>query len=220
MDSKIGSIRSQPTADISATTNEAPDQTSQSEDSQAADGNKVQTDESHKQTMLRDFQMTGQTRQAELEAKLPAEQRVTKDSIADMRKAASLTGGQDPNALVQSVLRQSYLETTEDLRSYAEKVKYFNETKKQIREHMEGLKNADAGLREEFSRLQPGQTSNVMEAVTQLIRDSVKDSNEDKKYYLRLLEGMNKTNAALSAMMDEMTESSQRLATKEKDDDD
>jgi hypothetical protein len=37
-------------------------------------------------------------------------------------------------ALVQWVLRASYLETQEDLRDFAEKVKYFNAVKKHVRE--------------------------------------------------------------------------------------
>jgi hypothetical protein len=40
----------------------------------------------------------------------------------------------DVNALVLWVLRASYLETQEDLREYAEKVKYFNAVKKHVRE--------------------------------------------------------------------------------------
>jgi len=39
----------------------------------------------------------------------------------------------DPNALVQYVLRESYMQSSEDLRYYAEKVKYFNQAKKTIR---------------------------------------------------------------------------------------
>lgn len=42
----------------------------------------------------------------------------------------------DPNALVQWVLRESYLETTDDLRDYAEKVKHFNTAKKTIRDYL------------------------------------------------------------------------------------
>jgi hypothetical protein len=38
--------------------------------------------------------------------------------------------------LVQQVLRDSYIETTEDLRMFAEKVKFFNDVKKQIREEL------------------------------------------------------------------------------------
>ena len=49
-------------------------------------------------------------------------------------ETASRSGGStDPNALVQEVLRESYLQTTEDLRFYAEKVKYFNAAKKVVR---------------------------------------------------------------------------------------
>ena len=42
----------------------------------------------------------------------------------------------DVNALVQWVLREAYQQQMEDLRSYADKVKYFNEIKKQIREEI------------------------------------------------------------------------------------
>ena len=49
-------------------------------------------------------------------------------------------GAVDPNALVQHVLRESYLQTTEDLRYYAEKVKYFNQSKKAIREYLQALR--------------------------------------------------------------------------------
>jgi hypothetical protein len=40
------------------------------------------------------------------------------------------------NALVQWVLRESYLESTNDLKFFAEKVKFFNEAKKQIRDEL------------------------------------------------------------------------------------
>jgi hypothetical protein len=46
----------------------------------------------------------------------------------------------DPNALVQHVLRESYLQTTADLRYYAEKVKYINQSKKAIREYLQALR--------------------------------------------------------------------------------
>jgi hypothetical protein len=42
----------------------------------------------------------------------------------------------DIHSFVQSVLRESYLESTNDLRFYAEKVKFFNNTKKQIRDEL------------------------------------------------------------------------------------
>ena len=55
-------------------------------------------------------------------------------------QSANSGGAVDPNALVQDVLRESYLQTTEDLKSYAEKVKYFNEQKKQVREYLQNLR--------------------------------------------------------------------------------
>jgi Lhr-like helicase len=48
-------------------------------------------------------------------------------------------GAIDRNPLVQEVLRESYLQTTEDLKFYADKVKHFNETKKQLREAIKDL---------------------------------------------------------------------------------
>jgi hypothetical protein len=56
-------------------------------------------------------------------------------------------GAIDPNALVQHVLRESYLQTTEDLKYYAEKVKYFNQMKKLIREYLQKLRNYDIEFR-------------------------------------------------------------------------
>ena len=53
----------------------------------------------------------------------------------------------DPNALVQHVLRESYLQTTEDLRYYAEKVKYFNQCKKAIREYLQALRCVERKLK-------------------------------------------------------------------------
>jgi hypothetical protein len=52
----------------------------------------------------------------------------------------------DPNALVQQVLRESYLQTTEDLRFYAEKVRYFNQCKKAIRDYLQKLRDYRANV--------------------------------------------------------------------------
>jgi hypothetical protein len=60
----------------------------------------------------------------------------------------SSSGSVDPNALVQYVLRESYLQTTEDLRFLADKVKDFNDCKKAIREYL-------TELRAEAQSLQP-----------------------------------------------------------------
>jgi hypothetical protein len=49
---------------------------------------------------------------------------------------------QDPMAFIQWVLRESYLETTECLYDYAEKVQFFNDQKKAVRLELEGVRNA------------------------------------------------------------------------------
>ena len=72
---------------------------------------------------------------------------VTKKTNTQNRAQQSATfnagnGAVDPNALVQAVLRESYLQATEDLKYYAEKVKYFNQQKKAIREYLQALRCA------------------------------------------------------------------------------
>jgi hypothetical protein len=54
----------------------------------------------------------------------------------------------DPNALVQQVLRESYLQTTEDLRFYAEKLEYFDEQKQRVRAYLEELRQSQESLSE------------------------------------------------------------------------
>jgi hypothetical protein len=124
----------------------------------------------------------------------------------------------DPNALVQHVLRESYLQTTEDLKSYAEKVKYFNEMKKEVRGFLQ-----ETGLTEASTRLDgvtAGKESNVMEQLYSVMRESIQDTNEDKKYYLGLLDKMNKTSSEISAQFEAIAKASTSLSTKKKDDDD
>jgi hypothetical protein len=48
----------------------------------------------------------------------------------------------DINALVQSVVKECYLQQTEDLKQYQEKVQYFNETKKKIRDEQDKVRKA------------------------------------------------------------------------------
>jgi hypothetical protein len=50
----------------------------------------------------------------------------------------------DINAFIQYVLRESYLETTKDLQYFASKVKFFNEQKKQVREHIQKTRRKQA----------------------------------------------------------------------------
>jgi hypothetical protein len=53
----------------------------------------------------------------------------------------------EPNALVQQVLRESYLQTTEDLRYFAEKVRYLNRCKRAVREYLSALRRHSAKVR-------------------------------------------------------------------------
>ena len=49
------------------------------------------------------------------------------------------TGSTDIAALIQWVVRESYLETTEDLKHHADKLKFFNEKKKKLRDQIKAL---------------------------------------------------------------------------------
>ncbi len=57
-------------------------------------------------------------------------------------------GGGDPTALVEAVLRESYLEQTMELRAYADKVKFYNAAKKMGREQLVRARERMAGLKE------------------------------------------------------------------------
>ena len=120
--------------------------------------------------------------------------------------------------MVQEVLRESYVQTTEDLKFYADKVKYFNEAKKEVRGYLNGLRDAEAASK--LDTFTPGRNANVMEELMAVIRDSVQGNNEDKEYYLRKLQDMNEISRGISQQQGSISDSSRRLATKEKDDDD
>jgi hypothetical protein len=51
------------------------------------------------------------------------------------------SGSEDPTVLVEMVLRQAYVEATEDLRAYAEKVRKINKSKKALRDYLAALRN-------------------------------------------------------------------------------
>jgi len=69
------------------------------------------------------------------------------DFITDM-----VTGGvpMDLNALVQAVLREAYMEQNKALQFYAEKVKYFNEQKKQVRDELARMREYRRGFTEQL----------------------------------------------------------------------
>ncbi len=60
-------------------------------------------------------------------------------------KLANEGGPIDVNELVQAVLREAYTANTQDLRFFAEKVKFYNELKKQIRDELTRARETFAG---------------------------------------------------------------------------
>ena len=82
-----------------------------------------------------------------LEAVPAAWDRTTDRFTRFIRDLQGTGGAVDPNALVQEVLRESYAQTTEDLRFYADKVKYYNEQKKALRDSLGPVRDAEARLK-------------------------------------------------------------------------
>jgi hypothetical protein len=77
-------------------------------------------------------------------AKAISENKLREADIKWKAFIAELAGGAVPidiNALIQFILRESYLEKQEDLKFYAAKVKYYNELKKMIREMIYELRD-------------------------------------------------------------------------------
>jgi hypothetical protein len=126
----------------------------------------------------------------------------------------------DPNTLAQHGLQETSMQTTEDLKSYADKVKHFNSLKKEIRDHLQDLGNYETA--EKVANLSAGAPApqNIMETIYQVLRENIKEMNEDKKYYLNKLQTLNKVSSEIAGQMETISDASRRLATKEKYDDD
>jgi len=73
-------------------------------------------------------------------------ERATAEWTLFIENQANAGGTIDVNTLVQLVLREAYLSSTEDLRFYAEKVRYFNQAKKQIRDALAHARAVEATL--------------------------------------------------------------------------
>lgn len=80
----------------------------------------------------------------------------------------------DINALIQWVLRESYLQSSEDLKSYAEKVKYFNAKKKALRQVPRSLDDdaqlANVDLQNALQKQQ--QTLQMMSNISKMLHDT------------------------------------------------
>ncbi len=60
------------------------------------------------------------------------------------------------------------------------------------------------------------QDGNIMETLLLVIKGSIQEANEDKKYYLRKLKNFNKISEALSDQLSDLADASSKLADKEK----
>ena len=97
---------------------------------------------------------TGQHIKPQIRAVVPADIKILGSMIARGESKETILGkwkamligandrNMDVNALVQSVMRESYLQQTDDLKKYKDKVQYFNETKKKIRDEQDKARKA------------------------------------------------------------------------------
>lgn len=97
---------------------------------------------------------TGQHIKPQIRAVAPADIKVLGSMIARGESKETILGkwkamllgtndrNLDVNTLVQSVMRESYQQQTEDLKKYKDKVQYFNDTKKKIRDEQDKVRNA------------------------------------------------------------------------------
>lgn len=85
---------------------------------------------------------------------------------------------QDINAIIQLVLRESYLDTTEDLKYYAEKVKYYNSVKKRIRDQANAMRD---DLKEMLS------ASDSLHKKLKKVEKSAKRLRRDWKHHLAVV---------------------------------
>jgi hypothetical protein len=94
----------------------------------------------------------------------------------------------DINALVQSVVKESYLQQTEDLKQYQEKVQYFNVTKKKIRDEQDKVRKAtitpgSAPLRKMNITVGKGTPTIIFQQ-----NDGIVETEQERQDYVRYLE--------------------------------
>ena len=105
---------------------------------------------------------------------------------ADFVAEAAANGAAiDPNALVQYVLRESYLQTTEDLRFYAEKVRYFNEAKKLLRDYLNKLREFEQSMKDEKLKAEVAEHIKSLEEKLSSADDDAQLANVDLQNVLQ-----------------------------------
>jgi len=146
-----------------------------------------------------------------------------KNKIAEMRDEAAQRFGHgmataDIMTVVGHVMRESYLQDTEDLKSYADKVKNFNTMKKQVREDLHSAQIGEGVLTDRLKSSQGDE--NIMETLFTVLKESIKENNETKKLKLHQLSLRTTFSAFMSKQMEAIAAASQALAKLEKKDDD
>ncbi len=85
---------------------------------------------------------------------------------------------EDINSLIQRVLKQSYDETSNDLAKYAEKVKFFNKAKENIRENINEYSDA---MREFMKMKESGDLTKISTKQIEVINKFEKDITSIEK---------------------------------------
>jgi hypothetical protein len=111
----------------------------------------------------------------------------------------------DINALVQQVLREAYLETNKDLQFYADKVRYFNDLKEQIRD---SLTRARATLCES-----QGLAKQKLEAQIRELEDKLDSVGDDAQLANVDLQNMLQKQQQLMQMMSQISKMLHDTAT-------
>ena len=126
-----------------------------------------------------------------------------------IRQLSAMPAGasMDINALIQSVLRQAYVETNEDLRFYAEKVQYFNELKQTTRAKLQDARKQNTSLtttnRTKSVQSRGGSTATIqsLEQELQTVGDDAQLANIDLQNSLQRQQQTLQTMSNVSKML-------------------
>lgn len=125
--------------------------------------NKIRGNQTTQRQLAKEFRLT--LSQDLALSRLSMSQRITMQQIAsNIAGSMSVVGADakltnisetlpiDVLALIQWVMREAYLESTEELRSFTERVTFFNEQKKQIRDQIKSARGNQSRYRAQDPR--------------------------------------------------------------------
>jgi hypothetical protein len=124
---------------------------------------------------------------------------------------ASSVSTKDINALIQYVLRQSYLETNKDLQFYADKVRSFNEQKKLLREQIAVIRNK---LAQAPSPKDKGNLEQIEEQLQQKLKELEEQIHEGNLETQRLMSQYNQAEQAAAAILKKKQDSDSQAIRK------